>query len=179
MAAEIAGVQARTTRTGLPIISPERDESRVHRVCAECAQSVHRVHSPRYFYIFLNSFATHQVRVLAHEPGSSAPITPGLFSNRGRGRRAPCSIELSAASSDFRVETGESLRRAGKGRTDATLSVSCQSDHSAELSPHGPSCARRTCAAVWELTAYTNGYVFFTGHSRGELHWPIPRLGVP
>ena len=91
--------------------------------CTECAQSVHRVHSPRYFYIFLNSFATHQVRVLAHEPGSSAPITPGLFSNRGRGRRAPCSIELSAASSDFRVETGESLRRAGKGRTDATLSV--------------------------------------------------------
>ena len=47
------------------------------------------------------------------------------------------------------------------------------SDHSTELSRHGPSCARTTCATVWELTAYTNGYVFLTGRFSGELHLPI------
>ena len=31
----------------------------------------------------------------------------------------------------------------------------------------------RTCAGVWELTAYTNGYVANTNHFSGELHRPI------
>ena len=52
------------------------------------------------------------------------------------------------------------------------------SDHSTELSRHGPSCARTTCATVWELTAYTNGRVFLTGCFSGELHRPIRWLGV-
>ena len=52
------------------------------------------------------------------------------------------------------------------------------SDHSAELSRNGPSCARTTCAGVWELTEYTNGYVFPTGCFSGELHLPIRELGV-
>ena len=53
------------------------------------------------------------------------------------------------------------------------------SAHSAAQSPHEPSRALRTCAAAWELTAYTiNGYVFFTGHHSGELHRPMPWLGV-
>ena len=36
----------------------------------------------------------------------------------------------------------------------------------------------RTCAGVWELTAYTNGYVANTNHFSGELHRPIQRLGA-
>ena len=36
----------------------------------------------------------------------------------------------------------------------------------------------RTCAVVWELTAYTNGCVSNTNHFSGELHRPIPQLGV-
>ena len=35
-----------------------------------------------------------------------------------------------------------------------------------------------TCAAVWELTAYTNGYVANTNHFSGELHRPILQLAV-
>ena len=35
-----------------------------------------------------------------------------------------------------------------------------------------------TCAAVWELTAYTNGCVANTNHFCGELHQPILQLGV-
>ena len=35
-----------------------------------------------------------------------------------------------------------------------------------------------TCAAVWELTAYTNGYVANTNHFSGELHRPILQLGI-
>ena len=35
-----------------------------------------------------------------------------------------------------------------------------------------------TCAGVWELTAYTNGCVANTNHFSGELHRPIPWLGV-
>ena len=34
----------------------------------------------------------------------------------------------------------------------------------------------------WRMGAhsiYTNGYVFFTGHFSGELHRPMPQLGVP
>ena len=36
----------------------------------------------------------------------------------------------------------------------------------------------RTCAEVWELTAYTNDRVTNTNHFSGELHRPIQRLGV-
>ena len=35
-----------------------------------------------------------------------------------------------------------------------------------------------TCAAVWELTAYTNGYMANTNHFSGELHRPILQLGI-
>ena len=73
--------------------------------------------------------------------------------------------ELCGARSDFRVETGESLRRAGKGATDATSSVRPLDRAESMNEP-----ARPTCATVWELTAYTNGYVFLTGRFSGELH---------
>ena len=36
----------------------------------------------------------------------------------------------------------------------------------------------RPVRSVWELTAYTNGYVFLTGCFSGELHLPIRQLGV-
>ena len=52
------------------------------------------------------------------------------------------------------------------------------SDHSAELSRHAWASARPTCAGVWELTAYTNGYVILTGRFSGELHLPIRELGI-
>ena len=53
------------------------------------------------------------------------------------------------------------------------------SDHPGrELSLHDASRGALTCAGVWELTAYTNGCVTCTNHFSGELHRPIPRLGV-
>ena len=87
--------------------------------------------------------------------------------------------ELCGAFSDFRVETGESLRRAGKGRVKDPPMRRRVSDHSTELSRYAWASARPTCiSTVWELTAYTNGYVILTGRSSGELHLPIRKLGV-
>ena len=52
------------------------------------------------------------------------------------------------------------------------------SDHRAELSRHAWPSGRPTCAAVWELTAYANGYLANTNHFSGELHRPILQLGA-
>ena len=41
-----------------------------------------------------------------------------------------------------------------------------------------PTSGALTCAAVWELTAYTNGYMANTNHFSGELHRPILQLGI-
>ena len=62
-------------------------------------------------------------------------------------------------------------------RRSVFSSATCQTTQ-AELSLHDTSRGALTCAGVWELTAYTNGCVAYTYHFSGELHRPIPRLGV-